>query len=43
MGASKKALILVGLMCRRLKDAYDASDVLETNVRVSTIVSIISS
>ena len=43
VGASKKALIQVGLMCDRLKEAYDASVALQTNVRVSTIVSMISS
>ena len=40
---SKEALIQVGLMCGRLKEAYDANEALQTNVRVSTIVSMISS
>jgi hypothetical protein len=43
VGASKEALIQVKLMNERLKEAYDASEALQTNVRLSTIVSTISS
>ena len=43
MGANKKALIQVELMNGRLKEAYDASEALRTNVRVSTIVSVVRS
>ena len=40
VGASKEALIQVEVMNNRLREAYDASEALKTNVRVSTIVSV---
>lgn len=40
VGASKEVMIQVGLMNKSLKQAYDASEALRTNVRVSVIVSV---
>ena len=39
MGASKEALIQLRLMNDKLKEARDAGEALEKNVRVSTLVS----
>ena len=40
VAASKEAMIQMVLMNQRLKEAYDASEALKTNVQVSAIVSL---